>query len=81
MTLRIINQFSMAGETVFDPFAGIGTVPMRAVMLGRRGHGVELATNYWIDACHYAEEAERNTAVPTLFDFLEDESEIEVVCT
>ncbi len=71
---RTINQFSMPGEIVFDPFAGIGTVPMRAVKLGRIGHGVELATNYWTDAYHYAEEAERSIAVPTLFDLMEEES-------
>ena len=40
-----------------------------------------LATNYWLDACHYAEEAERKASVPTLFDFMEEESETEVVCT
>ena len=44
---------------------------MRAVLLGRRGHGVELATNYWIDACHYAEESERKADTPNLFSFLE----------
>ena len=70
---RAINQFSMPGEVVFDPFAGIGTVPMRAVLLGRKGHGVELATNYFLDGVMYAEEAERKLSVPTLFDLLEVE--------
>lgn len=70
---RVINQFSMPGEVVFDPFAGIGTVPMRAVSLGRKGHGVELATNYFLDAAGYAEEAERKASVPTLFDLMGDE--------
>lgn len=33
----------MSGETVFDPFLGIGTVPVCAVKLGRRGVGVEFS--------------------------------------
>ena len=70
---RVINQFSMPGEIVFDPFAGIGTVPMRAVSLGRKGHGIELAPNYFIDAVQYAEEAERKASVPTLFDLMGEE--------
>lgn len=70
---RVINQFSMPGEIVFDPFAGIGTVPMRAVSLGRKGYGVELAANYFVDAVGYAEEAERKASVPTLFGLMEDE--------
>jgi hypothetical protein len=70
---RVINQFSMSDEVVFDPFAGLGTVPMRAVLLGRKGHGVELATNYFLDAVHYAEEAERSTGLPTLFDLVAEE--------
>jgi hypothetical protein len=28
---RLIAQFSMPGELVFDPFMGLGTVPMRAM--------------------------------------------------
>jgi DNA modification methylase len=71
---RVINQFSMEGEIVFDPFAGIGTVPMRAVSLGRKGYGVELAPRYFIDAVGYAEEAERKAYIPTLFDLLDYEA-------
>lgn len=37
---RLIVQFSMPGETVYDPFAGLMTVPYCAVKLGRRGVGV-----------------------------------------
>jgi hypothetical protein len=39
---RAIRLYSNPGDLVFDPFAGLGTVPMRAVKLGRRGYGVEL---------------------------------------
>jgi DNA modification methylase len=69
---RLIEQRSMPGELVFDPFAGVGTVPYCALKLGRRGLGVELSADYFPDAvfhCGSAEEAGRK--VPTLFDAIE----------
>ncbi len=65
---RLIEQFSMPGEMVFDPFAGIGTVPYCAIKLRRRGVGVELNPGYFADAVRYCEEAEREASTPTLFD-------------
>jgi len=70
---RAITQYSMPGELVLDPFAGIGTVPMRAVELGRRGEGWELNTGYWADAVTYCRAAEEKRAAPTLFDLVEAE--------
>ena len=67
---RLIVQLSMAGETVLDPFAGIGTVPLRALQLGRRGVGVELNPGYFTDAVAYLRAAEREIATPTLFDLM-----------
>ncbi len=68
---RLITQFSMAGEVVFDPFAGIGTVPFCAVKLGRHGLGVELNPNYWRDAIWHCQQAEAQRATPSLFDLEE----------
>jgi hypothetical protein len=68
---RLIEQFSNAGETVFDPFAGIGTVPFCAIKQGRRGVGVELSGAYFIDAVFYCQAAEREISAPTLFDLIE----------
>jgi len=68
---RIITQFSMDGETVFDPFAGLGTVPFCAVKLGRRGLGVELNAAYYRDAIWYCQQAEAQRATPSLFDLQE----------
>jgi tRNA/tmRNA/rRNA uracil-C5-methylase (TrmA/RlmC/RlmD family) len=68
---RAIVQLSMAGETVLDPFAGIGTVPYCAVKLGRRGLGIELNADYWRDGVHYCRLAEREALTPTLFDALD----------
>jgi hypothetical protein len=70
---RLIAQHSMPGEVVFDPFAGIGTVPYCAVKLGRYGWGVELNRSYWADAVAYCQAAEQDVATPGLFDLLEAE--------
>lgn len=71
---RLITQFSMEGETVYDPFGGLMTVPYCAVKLGRRGVGVELNPAYFADGVVYVEAAAREASVPTLFDLVEAES-------
>lgn len=73
---RAIAQFSMKSETVFDPFAGLGTVPLRALKLGRKGIGCELSAPYFKDACFYLEAAERQLATPSLFDLIEAAVEV-----
>jgi hypothetical protein len=65
---RVITQFSMEGETVLDPFAGLGTVPYRAILLKRYGIGIELSNPYFVDSAHYCAAAERQMNMPTLFD-------------
>lgn len=67
---RLIHQLSMKGETVFDPFSGLGTVALRAVQQGRRGLGVELNSRYHADAVAYLTAAEREMAIPSLFDLM-----------
>jgi len=47
---RIISMCSNAGDVVFDPFAGSGTVPAVAKKLGRGYLGVELSAAYTISA-------------------------------
>lgn len=73
---RAIVQYSMKGETVFDPFGGIMTVPYCAMKLGRRGIGVELSTDYYLDGIWHLEKAERAQSTPSLFDALEVFSQI-----
>ncbi|MCW6508202.1 DNA methyltransferase [Lichenifustis flavocetrariae] len=68
---RLITRFSMSGERVFDPFAGIGTVPLRAMKLNREGWGAELSHDYWRDACGYLRAEEERLATPTLFDVID----------
>jgi DNA modification methylase len=67
---RLITRYSNPGETVMDPFAGIGTVPQLAVKMGRDGWGVELSTEYWRCGVGYCEAAEADRDVPTLFDMM-----------
>jgi hypothetical protein len=67
---------SMPGETVFDPFAGIMTVPYRAIKLGRKAVTPSNSTQqYFLDAAAYCKAAEDQIAVPSLFDMVNDESD------
>lgn len=65
---RLITRYSNPGELVFDPFAGLFTVPLRALRLGRHGRGVELNADYFRDGVRYLQAHERQAAMPTLFD-------------
>lgn len=70
---RLIRRYSNEGELVMDPFAGLMTVPYRALHLGRRGYGIELNPDYWADGVKYLEAAERELSMPSLFDVTEPE--------
>lgn len=72
---RCIEQYSMRGETVLDPFAGLMTVPERAVRLARTGIGIELNPNYYSDGAAYCAAAANEMSMPSLFDLLEAEEE------
>lgn len=67
---RLIDRFSMEGDLVYDPFCGLGTVPMRAILKGRPGAGSELNPDYYAHSVRYLQDAERQAAVPTLFGLL-----------
>ena len=47
---RCIDLWTNPGDIVFDPFAGIGSVPYQAVLMGRRGVGIELKDSYFVQA-------------------------------
>jgi len=72
---RVIRQMSQPGEIVYDPFSGLGTVPMYAVKLGRKGRGCELNAAYFADSVAYCQAAERELGMPTLFDLMQVEAE------
>lgn len=67
---RLIERYSNKGETVFDPFGGIQTVPYCAVKMGRKGLSTELNYDYWRDGLAYLQEAEMEVSAPTLFDLM-----------
>lgn len=70
---RLINRYSNPGETVYDPFGGIMTVPYMAVKMGRDGMATELNPDYFRDGLGYLRQADAERDVPTLFDYLGDE--------
>ncbi len=67
---RCIRLWSNPGETVLDPFMGIGSVPYEAVRLGRRGAGVELKDSYFRAAVRNLQAAERTRTSGDLFSVL-----------
>lgn len=73
---RVITQMSMEGETVFDPFGGLMTVPYRAIKLKRRAIAVELNPGYFLDGVAHVEAAARDMSMPSLFDYLDAETSI-----
>lgn len=72
---RLINRYSNPGETVFDPFGGIMTVPYMAVKMGRDGWANELNADYFRDGLGYLREADAQRDVPTLLDLLDGGNE------
>lgn len=71
---RALVRYSNEGDTVYDPFGGIMTVPFRCIGLkvkGRRapryGIATELNEKYWFDGVKYCKEAEEAINTPTLF--------------
>lgn len=70
---RCINRFSNKGELVFDPFAGLFTVPVRAVKMGRIGMGSELNPESFRDGLRYLREAEQDVLSPTLFSVFDQD--------
>lgn len=70
---RVIIQMSQPGETVLDPFSGLGTVPLRALKLDRQGIGIELNPSYHADAVYWLRKQEQEAKMPTLFDLVEME--------
>lgn len=66
---RLISRYSNPGDIGYGPFCGLGTVPVRAMKLGRRGADSELNPSYFADQVHYCRAMEREVSMPTLFDF------------
>jgi superfamily II DNA or RNA helicase len=59
---RGIELWSNPGDTVFSPFAGIGSEGYMAIKLGRKFLGSELKASYWTQACKNLAQAKREQA-------------------
>lgn len=66
---RIINRYSNEGDTVYDPFGGLMTVPMTAIKMHRNGKGCELNPDYF-----------RNALYPQGKGYSQEEVQAEVMC-
>jgi hypothetical protein len=78
---RSIDLWSNPGDTVFSPFAGIGSEGYEAIKMGRKFVGIELKPEYHKIAVDNLKEAERQTNQVDLFSFagieVETKKEIE----
>ena len=66
---RCIRLYTNKGETVFDPFAGIGSTLHEAIRFGRRGVGIELKPEYWKQAIKNVRSAEQIAGQSDLFQW------------
>lgn len=71
---RAIEQYTMPGETVLDPFGGLMTVPYCAIKKRRRGVGIELGPAYFLDGISHCAAAAMQMSIPDLFGLLEIET-------
>lgn len=71
---RSVDLWTNKGDTVFSPFAGIGSEGYESIKLGRKFIGIELKESYWKHAQKYLADASRMSNAPTLFDLLPAEA-------
>jgi DNA modification methylase len=64
---RLIERFTNKGETVFDPFGGIMSVPYRALLKERKAIATELSPKYFMDGVQHLKSAEKEFEIPDLF--------------
>lgn len=72
---RVIERFTNKGDTVYDPFGGIMSVPYRAILKSRKAIACELSARYFMDGAQYLEAAEREMSMPGLFDVAAPEND------
>lgn len=67
---RSIDLWSNEGDTVFSPFAGIGSEGYEALKMNRKFIGIELKPEYFNNAVKFLKQAEREKSQRTLWDLL-----------
>ncbi len=75
---RCIRLYSNPGETVFDPYSGVGSTVHEAVRLNRKGVGIELKEEYWRQAIKNVRNAEQIAGQMDLFSWAEKANPIGV---
>jgi DNA modification methylase/superfamily II DNA or RNA helicase len=75
---RCIRLWSNPGETILDPFTGIGSTGFIAIKHNRKFVGCELKQSYFAAARKNLDRIVRNKTQATLFDELLEESEAAV---
>lgn len=76
---RVIRRFSNEGDLILEPFGGLGTVPYRAILMGRRAFSCELNSAYFDASVKYIQAAELQRKTPTLFDLLDLQDAVSAV--
>lgn len=74
---RCVDLWTNKGDTVFSPFAGIGSEGYESIKLGRKFIGIELKESYWKHAQRYLADAERIASTPDLFSWAEAQKDKE----
>lgn len=69
---RCIELWTNPNDVVFTPFLGIGSEVYRAILMDRRGMGIELKTSYYNQAVKNCEKAATKEKQIDLFDGLDD---------
>jgi DNA modification methylase len=74
---RCIRLWTNPGETVLDPFNGIGSTGDQAIRLERKYIGIELKPEYWQVSVRNLKSAESDMSAVDLFTWAAQESEVE----
>ncbi len=67
---RLIELFTVEGDTVLEPFGGLFSTPYQAMKMGRKSKSIELNTQYYKDGLFYVKSMHEKLNMPTLFDVL-----------
>lgn len=68
---RLINRFTMKGDTIDDPFGGLFSTAYKALEMERKAISTELNPEYYDDGLFYLKSIEYKINVPTLFDIID----------
>lgn len=71
---RLIELFTEPGETIGEPFGGLGSTAVKSLEMGRKCVISELNTQYYKDGLFYIKSTHDKINMPTLFDVLEIEN-------